>query len=462
MSRITIAAALLLYASAAMAQSADDRRIQSQLKACAYYWKTVDQHLAQYASYGKLHEQVGKEVYRIPYGPIDSFCRMQLSVTEQKLTNVQNRLKGLPAEHADVKAMQARIDAARAKVAAYREEFTAIKSELDRIRDRSNWPDLKADMDKLDDLTTMVRRPEILAQQPEHAAEVCRKVPALYTWYGSLFQKYNPLIQQQGKNGEVLVKLTYFVTSIRAFGQASLQHLNTGPAAAKKDIDEALAMAEKAAAEGKPMFFGGGVAQKLGWADKKLALLGAMHAPPFMATLTDVVVKSAAAAQQAALAQQMKGFASTSRAAYDAVVKHRAAAGAKIAELEASLAQQIIAATKPPKDNYRGADKDQLLAMAKDAWAKAYAGDEVLAIRIVMQQWHRKTGWDWHSVAREWQKYDFSRLQAQVVVKTSDTQATIYLVHFHKAHLKGDRVTARVEKKEGIPLRRQMLLEHFE
>ena len=158
---------------------------------------------------------------------------------------------------------------------------------------------------------------------------------------------------------------------------------------------------------------------------------------------------------------QLTAFFAKAKATHAALVKERADADAKIAEMQQSLAKEIISQTRPPRDNYNGPDEAALIKLAQETWAKAYPKDEVLATRIVMSQWQRKTGWRWHSVGKEFYKYDYSILQAQVVVKTSDTEATVYIVHFHKAHLKGDKVTAGAEKKENIPLYRRMLLSNF-
>ena len=86
-----------------------------------------------------------------------------------------------------------------------------------------------------------------------------------------------------------------------------------------------------------------------------------------------------------------------------------------------------------PADVYRGADKAELLAKVKQAWATNYPEDKVLAIRFDHPAWIRKNTREWVSSGTSyWRTVDVSVLEVQVIVKKDAETATIHPMYLQK------------------------------
>ncbi|MCP4400934.1 MAG: hypothetical protein GY801_26995, partial [bacterium] len=136
-------------------------------------------------------------------------------------------------------------------------------------------------------------------------------------------------------------------------------------------------------------------------------------------------------------------------------------AKSKLAHMQASLKDAIIASNQAPQDNYDGNDKAQLLELVRKTWGEVYPDDEILGIRFVMTEWDRTTAWRWAAVAEKWYKEDYSELHPYVVVKTSDTIATTYFAYMVKDHMKGDKVKLTLDDKSSTSPEWQMLMTNW-
>ncbi|MEM8876129.1 MAG: hypothetical protein AAGD32_17935, partial [Planctomycetota bacterium] len=194
---------------------------------------------------------------------------------------------------------------------------------------------------------------------------------------------------------------------------------------ATEALDQAQALINQAINEQKPAFFGehGGINQQLGFAETRINLIAAIEP-----------------GREAAYQQR-----------YDNLV-------AQASEGEKMLRETIIANNRGPDDRYRGADRDALIAKVREAYLAEYPNDTILAIRMPVENWERITKWEWFNGA--FHKVDYSKLQASVIVQTSDTEATYYPVNLRINHLKNNQLNASPWSKEGAPVRWTMLLKN--
>jgi hypothetical protein len=225
--------------------------------------------------------------------------------------------------------------------------------------------------------------------------------------------------------------LRYFDQQFGAFDAAVQQYAASAPAQITADIDAALSMGKDAVTNKKHLFFGegGGVAQRLGWAESKVAVLAAI-APNSPDTVT---------------AQQKLADARVA-----------------VKQMKEALTDDIIGSNKPADDRYRGPDRDHLLEIIKSKWAAEGNGAEVLKSGINGSEWRRETRWDWSSASKAFQKVDYSKLQGYVIVKYNDTQAAAHYVNLAKDHLANDSIKAYFlnDPKEVPDLSYRMLLKN--
>ena len=111
---------------------------------------------------------------------------------------------------------------------------------------------------------------------------------------------------------------------------------------------------------------------------------------------------------------------------------------ASLDQREKSLAELIIQQNPLPSDRYAGGDRDQVVAVAVDAWKHQQKDFEVLASRIPSEVWSRETLWQYSNGT--WYYVDRSRLQVQLLVadEKDDSLAKILPINIWKDHQKGD------------------------
>ncbi len=116
------------------------------------------------------------------------------------------------------------------------------------------------------------------------------------------------------------------------------------------------------------------------------------------------------------------------------------AAAREVEKLSAGMRDRIIAAHEPPPDQYRGADRDALLAIVRAKWAKAGVVGEVLKVGLVAPQWARKAWLE--KLGSAWHWSEVSRLQGYVLVKRADGLAARHSINLSKDHLANDAIEA--------------------
>jgi hypothetical protein len=161
----------------------------------------------------------------------------------------------------------------------------------------------------------------------------------------------------------------------------------------------------------KPMWFTGGIPQRLGWAKDKMDLFHVLDPKGGFALQPEV----------------------------DALIT-------SINKREDSLRELIIRENTLPNDQFAGADRDAAIAIAKDAWRIQEGDYELLAVRIPSKSWNRETKWTYSNGT--WYFVDKSSLQVRLIVadKNNPKQAIDRAINVRKDHTNGDRLI-------GVPLR---------
>ena len=112
-----------------------------------------------------------------------------------------------------------------------------------------------------------------------------------------------------------------------------------------------------------------------------------------------------------------------------------AAAKAELATTTAALQGRVIAAARPPADAYTGADAAALLAKVRAAWQQAWPTDEIVALRLPMEQFDRRERLVWDAGAKAWNREDKSKMCVIVIVKTDDRHATSFPAYITIDHI---------------------------
>ncbi len=111
-----------------------------------------------------------------------------------------------------------------------------------------------------------------------------------------------------------------------------------------------------------------------------------------------------------------------------------------------------------PSDKYGGADKSELVKLTRSTWQSKYPQDQILAIRIGMQNWERKSEKRWSSGTNSWYMVDYSQIQAMVIVKKDAQFAAIYPFNISKDHTDGNKISVDATGRENPMMHRQIAL----
>ncbi len=329
-----------------------------------------------------------------------------LEVAERRTREAHNHLDPLPKDGRGVKPTRERLGKAVDSVAASKAYLTPIHKQLSALIDPANYPELKADLDRLRELSAMYANPRILVENREQAAAVIKEAQAAVAERERLVKKYAILAHQQTDDGKHFVGVSNaFTQNYFEFAAAAKEQKKVLPGQIQKDLDEVRRMAAEAVEKKKPLFFTGGIPQMLGFAEKKLALLERL----------DVEA-----------AKRLKGE----------IAKTRADIKAK----QDSLREMIINANELPADEYKADARKALEKLVSKVWKQQQPDAEILAIRFPAPNWKRSVRWQYSNGT--WYKVDHSKLQAQLIIKYDDKLAVNQPVDLWKDHLSNDEVKA--------------------
>lgn len=316
-----------------------------------------------------------------------------------------NQFKLLPAEHSSVKPVADALKAAVARLDAVEKALEPIRKQTMKQADASSYPELKTDNERLKELRESLAVGNMQVNRAA-AAELVKQLPAMKEETARIEKKYAPLLSQNtGESGYLKTNLKQFAYSLERFEEAIAKEKETLPKQFDTDLAQAAKLTEEAVRENKPLFFAGGIASQLRFAEDKLVLYEALDP---------------AGAKMAA----------------DRLAKARA----DVKQKELSLSAAIIAANELPPDRYAGPDKAELTKLATEALKQQRPGVQVLTVRFPSDKWERSVIWRYENSA--WRKIDHSKLQAQVITKRDDKVAEIHPINLWANHLKDDAVSA--------------------
>lgn len=377
---------------------------EEQLKNARFYLKEVDRNGAAVAA---IVQRLDGEGEPVVHSDVQKALNT-LKVADDKYALVAKYLEGLPADHPEVKAVAENAAEANDALGALRSRLEAADAQLGKLTDMANYPDFDADYEKMGGFTGRYGNFQMVQQQPEKLAEIITEDAQVLAEVQRIAKAYLPLVEQKTPQGEQMEnRFSYFVEKRTAFVNEALAYKEQLPSLIDADIAEAVGLAEQGVNEQKPMFFGpdSGIAQRLGWAEPKIAVLAAFD-------------PEAAKPYQAKLAETRE----------------------QIDKMAESLSQQIIDANPPPADRFQGADRDEVIEIAIDGWKEQQPDAEIIKAYIPSQAWERETKWEWFADA--FHKVDRSKLQVQLIVKHDDELAIIRPMNIRKNHLKGDTMIA--------------------
>lgn len=377
---------------------------EEQLKNARFYLKEVDRNGAAVAA---IVQRLDGEGEPVVHGDVQEALNT-LKVADDKYALAAKYLEGLPADHPEVKPVAENAAEAHDALGALRSRLEAADARLGKLTDMGNYPDFDADYEKMGEFTGRYGNFQMTQQQPEKLAEIIAEDAQVLAEMQRIAKAYLPLVEQKTPQGEQMEnRFGYFVEQRTAFVNEALAYKEQLPGLIDADIAEAVGLAEQGVNEQKPMYFGpdSGIAQRLGWAEPKVAVLAAFDA-------------EAAKPYQAKLAETR----------------------GQIDKMAASLSQQIIDANQPPPDRFEGADRDEVIQIAIDGWKEQQPDAEVIKAYIPSRAWERETKWEWFADA--FHKVDRSSLQVQLIVKHNDGLAVIRPMNLRKNHLEGDTIIA--------------------
>lgn len=327
-----------------------------------------------------------------------------LADADRKVGHARAQLEGLPADGAGVKDVTDALAQVVAKLAAARQALTPVHEQLAGLINPASYPTLPADTERLRELARMYANPLILQENRGQAAELVGQMTAATAERERLTKAYAVLIVQDTPEGQQIAGASNgFANNVESFSAAVEQQKQSLPGEIRSDLAQAQKLAEQAAAEKKPAFFNGGIPQQMAFAEEKLKL-----------------------------------FAAIDPAGAKPLAGELAATRASLQKAQDALREDIINANELPPDRYTGADRDAVIARAKDALSVHMPNAKVLAARIPGENWRRETMW--RLSGDTWSKSDRSKLQVQLIVERDGKLAEIRPVNMWRDHLANDEV----------------------
>ncbi|PCJ61858.1 MAG: hypothetical protein COA79_06065 [Planctomycetota bacterium] len=307
----------------------------------------------------------------------------------------------------------------------YNKGYAASQIEAAKA-DISNFPNYKADCDRLKKMYHAYKNPRSVFQSSKKALAVVPTFTDEYAFFQNLPTKYALLIKAK-KAGKLETWIRTNKKYLDPFKKHMEEYSQKLPSEINSSIDSAASMAKQAKANKKPNFFKGGVRQHLGVARDKLKILTAIKGDEDRTVL--------------------------------AAIKYLNEKQKVIDDAEESLAVDLLASVETPQDVYSGGDKSKLLGLVKSTWKKKYPSDNILGIRFHHANFVRKTSRKWNNSG--WYTIDSSFMAVTVIVKKNDIIAMLYPCFINKNHMKSDLLTIGADTKKGSYVIKKMLMKNL-
>lgn len=326
---------------------------------------------------------------------------------------VKDGLAKIPSNGEGVAEAEQRLVNAKASVAAVEAYMKPLHAQLMDLVNPANYPKLHEDVKRLRELASSYSNAGYLfREQRAQAAEAHAQGEVAKAECIRIARAYARLMEQETDLGkQVEIAGNNFLSEHEGFFALAAEQKRSLPADIRADLAEADRLANEAVANQKPLWFTGGIPQRLEWVDDKFALY--------------LVLDPAGAGAVGREIETMK---------------------ASLRERAASLAELIIRENPLPGDGYAGGDRDAIIAVALDAWKIQEPDFELLTVRIPSETWSRETKWTYSNGT--WYFVDKSSLQVRLIVadKENAEQAIDRPVNIRKDHQAGDALI-------GVPMR---------
>eukprot|EP00752_Nemacystus_decipiens_P013943 g12379.t1 len=332
--------------------------------------------------------------------------------TRRQAGFVQDGLAKLPANGQGVAAAKEKLALALESVQGSEDYFKPLHDKIMAMIDPAKFPKFDEDRKRLGGISSDYAAEWVFTDDRARAAELFTQRQAAQEELVRIARAYTRLMQQQTDMGKAIEGVgNGALRSFEKFDAAIAEQKQALPKSIRGDLAEAKQMGDQAVAEQKPMWFTGGVPQRMGWAQDKLALLKVID--------------------------QENG---------PVIAKEYADTQAKLKKQADALKELIIRENRVPADGYAGADRDAVIKVAKSGWAVQQKDAKILKVVIPSEAWARETKWTYSNGT--WYFSDRSKLQARLIVADHENpkQAIDRPVTVIKDHQKGDTMI-------GVPLR---------
>ena len=379
-----------------------DYRQQEELKNARFYLREVEGKVAaleQLVAQVKPVSDVTTLDFRLLQRGMNTVAeaRQRAGLVGPRLANLPATADGVAEAGAELKTLLTRLDTAE-------QALQPLHARLAALVDPKSHPTLAADTARIRELAAMFSDPLLFQSHRPHAAARVRELASAQAEHKRVLEAYAALLRQTTAESTALTAASaHFGDRVGLFTAEMNTQRASLPGSIDADFQKIDRMVQEAVSNQKPAFFTDGIPFELGLLEEKLDLLDALE-PARTA------------------ANRMK--------AVQGLVKKQ----------QVALREAIIAANELPRDEFQGGERDEIVKLATEAWRKLEPGATVIAVRIPSSAWRRDTRW--RNQTGDWYKIDRSFVQAQVIVRHSDTLPVIRPVDLGKNHLEGDRITA--------------------
>ncbi len=337
----------------------------------------------------------------------------KIKETRRQAGFVSTGLAKIPSNGEGVAEAGQRLANARSSVDRAEAYFKPLHAQLMNLINPANYPKYTEDLNRLSELSRAYNNLDYLfREQRAAAAETYGQLEVANAECVRIAQAYLRLMEQETELGkQIEIAGNNFLGGHAAFTAKAQEQAAGLPADIRKDLAEADQYANEAVQNQKPMWFTGGIPQRMEWADDKLALYHVLDPKGAVAVQAEVDAMKASLAQRAD-----------------------------------SLKELIIRENPLPNDRYVGADREKAIAVAVSAWKIQEKDFELLTVRIPSEAWSRETKWTYSNGT--WYFVDKSTLQIRLIVadKANPAQAIDRPINVRMDHQKGDALI-------GVPMR---------
>lgn len=316
------------------------------------------------------------------------------------------RIAALPAQGEGVTAITQELQSALRSLEASEAVIAPAQARLAAVAGPGNLPKLEQDTQRLRDLGGMYSDRTLFDRNLTQAADRVRELPAAKAEQRRIMETYAALLRQSTPEGAALTTANAFFLEHTGAFAAELDRRKAGwPQVIDAQFNKIDTLTKDAVANQKPAYFTQGIPDELRRLEQLIAFQTALDASSAETGKTRLI------ALRAHLTQQQN-----------------------------ALREAIVAANELPKDEFSGGDRADIIRLATAAWRKIDPRATVLTVRIPNPSWSRDVRW--RNQTGDWYKIDRSYLQAEVIVRFSDSLAAIRPVDLWKNHLERDAITA--------------------